>query len=260
MQHVDNLLSATDPQAVRITNRYGRSSFLLLGDHAGNLVPEKLDNLGLEPAELARHIGWDLGVSALGMQLSALLDAPFIEQRYSRLVIDCNRALDHPTSIVEQSDGTPVPANAALTAEERAARADAIFHPYQGAIAALLAEREAAGQPMLVIALHSFTPRLEGFDRPWEIGVLYNGGDERLARTMLAILRQTAALTTGDNQPYHMDETDFTVPAHAISRALPYVELEIRQDEIARADRPFPIHTLLHTALLRSAEFCGFVP
>jgi predicted N-formylglutamate amidohydrolase len=37
----------------------------------------------------------------------------------------------------------------------------------------------------------------------------------------------------GDNAPYRMDDTDYTVPRHAVARGLDYVELEVRQDLIA---------------------------
>jgi predicted N-formylglutamate amidohydrolase len=93
------LLSASDPPPVRITNPDGQSLFLLIGDHAGNLIPERLGGLGLAPEDIKRHIAWDMGVAALGRELAALLDATFIEQRYSRLVIDCNRAPTRPRQL-----------------------------------------------------------------------------------------------------------------------------------------------------------------
>ncbi len=37
----------------------------------------------------------------------------------------------------------------------------------------------------------------------------------------------------GDNQPYALDGTDFTVGHHGLARGLDYVELEVRQDLIA---------------------------
>ena len=63
---------------------------MLIGDHAGNAVPRGLA-LGVAAADLARHIGWDIGVAGLGEALAATLGAPFVRQHYSRLVIDCNR-------------------------------------------------------------------------------------------------------------------------------------------------------------------------
>lgn len=218
-----------------LTNPAGASRFLLLGDHAGNLVPERLENLGLDHAMLNRHIALDPGVSALGQTLSASLDAPFIEQRYSRLVIDCNRSLDDPASIAVSSDGVDIPANRTISPVDRADRIEEIFQPYHDAIAGLLAQRDRAGQPTIVVSLHSFTPSLGGISRPWEIGVLHGGGRAQFAHAVLSALRQEDLLV-GDNQPYRFDGTDFTVPRHAFESGRYYVEMEIRQDMLASSE------------------------
>ena len=82
------LLGHNDPAPVRIVNPGGGSDLLLIGDHAGQTVPAALGMLGIGPDDLARHIGWDIGIAALGEALAVLLDATFVRQTYSRLVID----------------------------------------------------------------------------------------------------------------------------------------------------------------------------
>lgn len=213
-----------------------------------------LGDLGLNVSERNRHIALDLGVSALGARLSALLDAPFVEQRYSRLVIDCNRALDTDGSIAAVSDGTPVPANAGLTPAQRAEREREVFAPYHAAISDLLAERDREGDVTILVSLHSFTPRMDGTDRPWQVGVLYGGGDERFARAVLAILQSQSDLVVGDNEPYRMDETDYTVPTHAFTASRPYVEIEVRQDELASEAGVAIMADVLKAALERAAH------
>ena len=117
------LIGANDPKPVRLVGAaLAPGPFVLLGDHAGNAVPGRLDALGLPPHELERHIAIDIGSRALGDALSARLDAPFVSQRYSRLVIDCNRKPADPTAIAEVSDGTRVPGNAVLSQDDRKAR------------------------------------------------------------------------------------------------------------------------------------------
>ena len=233
------LLGAGDPAPVEALNPRASASFLLVADHAGRLVPEKLGDLGLSEADSRRHIAWDIGVAALGEARAARLDAMLIRQRYSRLVIDCNRDPARPDAIPEISDGTPVPANTAMSAIERAARVAEIHAPYHAAIAAELARRDAAGAPTVVVALHSFTPAMEGFARPWHAGVLYGGGDERFARAALARLTAALDAPVGDNQPYAMDGIDHTVPLHCFAGAggtgRAYVEFEIRQDLLGDA-------------------------
>mgnify|MGYP001352921457 CR=1 FL=1 len=215
--HGSPLLTANDVPPVRITNRLGTSSFLLIGDHAGNLVPECLDNLGLGPDEMNRHIALDLGISEAGRRLAATLDAPFVEQRYSRLVIDCNRRLGDPDSILVESDGTIVPGNQNLAVSSIESRIDEVYRPYHDTIHDLLSKRDEVGLQTVLVSLHSFTPKLSGRDRSWQIGVLYDGGDNRFARLAYEELRKTFGAAVGDNEPYRMDGTDFTVPWHAYS-------------------------------------------
>jgi predicted N-formylglutamate amidohydrolase len=232
-----------------MTNAGGQSLFLLLGDHAGNLVPQALGRLGLAQIDLQRHIALDLGIAELGGRLAALLDTPFVEQRYSRLVIDCNRAPESADSIAPASDGTAIPANATLDPAARLNRRAAIFDPYHDAIAELL-ER---GREAALVSLHSFTPALGEEARPWDIGVLYDGGDTGLAKRFLARLQAAGEWCVGDNRPYTMDDTDFTIPRHAYPRALPYVEIEVRQDRLGDADGVAAMARAIGDALLAAA-------
>jgi predicted N-formylglutamate amidohydrolase len=229
------LLARDEPAPVSVAREAGASPFVLVCDHAGRAVPRALNDLGLPDAERARHIGWDIGAAGVTEALGAALDAATLMQRYSRLVIDCNRPLGHATSIPEVSDGTRVPANAALSAEARTAREVALFHPYQDAIGLLLARRAASGQRSVLVAIHSFTPVFQGVTRKMHAGMLF-GRDARLGHALGASLREDTALAVADNEPYALDyDTDYTVPVHGEARGLPCVEIEIRQDLIAEA-------------------------
>lgn len=227
-------LLAPDERSVAVALNPGAASpFLLLGDHAGRDIPRQLDGLGLPLAELDRHIAWDIGVAGYGALLSSALDAAFIRQRFSRLVIDCNRDPARTDAIPQVSDGAAIPGNRDLSAPARQARIDEVAKPYHAAIAAELDRRAARGQATTLISLHSFTPRMNGFDRPWRFGVLH-AGDSPYSRAILARLRgELGEALVGDNEPYRMDEVDFTIPLHAGGRGLDYLELEVRQDLVA---------------------------
>ena len=244
-----SLLAADEPPPVRVINPSGASTFLLLGDHAGNAIPAALGSLGVGEADLARHIAWDIGVGGLGAVLAEALDAVFIRQTYSRLVIDCNRDPDATDSMPEISDGTAIPGNRRLTPAERAARLVAIHEPYQTAIAAECRRRRAAGMESVLVSLHSFTPSMKGKDRPWQIGVLHGGGNLAFARSLLEVLASRGTWMVGDNEPYAMDGTDHTIPRHAYPDALPYAELEIRQDLLATREQQQHWCDILATAL-----------
>ena len=112
------LLEPDEPNPVTLENESGDSVFFLTCEHAGRAFPRRLGGLGLPEAETLRHIAWDIGIGAVGRELSLLLNAAVILQTYSRLVIDCNRAPGHPTSIPAISELTAIPGNNALTDDE----------------------------------------------------------------------------------------------------------------------------------------------
>jgi Predicted N-formylglutamate amidohydrolase len=226
------LLAADEPAAVGTDRAAGRSPFVLACDHAGNAVPRSLGCLGLGLDDRLRHIAWDIGALGVARRLAAVLGAPLVWQTYSRLVIDCNRGPWAPDFIPTISEHTMVPGNLGLSVNDRAARIEAIFAPYHQRLASILDGRHAAGQPAVLVAIHSFTPIFKGVPRPWHVGVLSNR-DRRLAAPMLADLRRDGRLCVGDNEPYAVsDATDYTIPVHGETRGIPHVEIEIRQDLI----------------------------
>lgn len=227
------LLGAEDPPPVDVYNADGRSPLLLVADHGGNIFPRALGRLGISGAEAERHIALDIGIAGVGRILADALDATLIMQNYSRLVVDCNRPPGAASSIPDVSELTPIPGNAGLDAAERAAREREIFRPYHDAIAAELDRRRAVNASSALIALHSFTPVFKGEARPWHAALLYHR-DPRLARALLALLRNESGLHVGDNAPYFVsDATDYTIPIHGERRNIPHALIEIRQDLIA---------------------------
>ena len=230
---VTALLGPDDPPPFTVHRAHGGSPFVLIADHAGQKIPARLGDLGLPQAELDRHIGWDIGIAGVAERLSEKLDAFAVLQTYSRLVIDCNRPLHAPGSIVAASDGTRVPGNEGLDDAARTARAQDIFVPYHARITRELDRRSGLPVAPVLVSLHSFTPTFDGFVRPWHAGILYHR-DTRLAHALLAALRAEPGLVVGDNEPYAVsDATDFAIPVHGEQRGLLHVALEIRQDLIA---------------------------
>jgi predicted N-formylglutamate amidohydrolase len=232
----DGNISPLEPGNVAPVHQYnaaGRSPFLFTCDHYGRLIPPSLGDLGLPSGELGRHIAWDIGIAGVAERLAQALDAHLIAQRYSRLVIDCNRPPGVASSIPILSEATTIPGNEGLSREMAEARRRAIFDPYHHCIDAVIAQRLAAQRPTVLVALHSFTPVYAGIARPWHIGTLYHRG-KLLPPLLLKALRAEGDLVVGDNEPYHVsDATDYGVPVHGERRKIPHVEIEIRQDLIA---------------------------
>jgi predicted N-formylglutamate amidohydrolase len=220
-------------QPVHQINVAGRSSFLFTCDHYGRLIPPSLGDLGLPEDELVRHIAWDIGIAGVAERLAALLDAHLVAQRYSRLVIDCNRPPGVKSSIPILSEATTIPGNEGLSREMAEARQRAIFDPYHHCIDEVIGQRLSEQRPTVLVALHSFTPVYAGIARPWHIGTLYHH-DTVLPRRLLKALRAEGDLVVGDNEPYAVsDQTDYTIPVHGEARGLVNSGIEIRQDLIA---------------------------
>lgn len=231
-----SLLSPADPAPFGEINPDGSSRILFVSDHHRNRVPAALGRLGLPDGELARHIGYDIGIADVGEYLSERFDAPLVHSAFSRLVIDCNRVPGTPGSIPEVSDGTRVPGNTGIDAAERERRRTEIFEPYHDAIRRRMAAMRAAGREPVMVALHSFTPVFGGVARPWQIGVLW-GDDGRLAEPLIRELRRAGKFEIGDNQPYSgRSPAGYTIDHHAEPAGLVHVAMEFRQDLIADRD------------------------
>jgi predicted N-formylglutamate amidohydrolase len=230
---ISRLLGGEDVPPVFEDNIAGRSPFLLTCDHYGRLIPRMLGDLGVPESELSRHIAWDIGIAGVAEALSRRLGAHLIAQRYSRLVIDCNRPPATASSIPRISEATVIGGNEGIGRGAAELRREAIFDPYHRRIADVIEQRLRDGVPTVLVSLHSFTPVYAGVERPWHIGTLYHR-DTRLPALLVKLLRAEADLVVGDNEPYAVsDETDYTIPVHGEARGLMNTGIEIRQDLIA---------------------------
>jgi len=227
---IEQFFAPGDSDPVEIIRPEGKSVFLLTADHAGPAIPRRLGTLGLTAAQLETHIAWDIGIAGVARYLSGGLGAPLVLQRYSRLVIDCNRDPAVQSSVATLSENTPIPGNLSVSQSDKELRRKSIFDPYHAAIREILERRAATAMPTIMVALHSMTPVFKNQSRPMQAAVLYDR-DSRFAKCVFAALRE--GITVAENQPYFVSPaTDYTIPHHAEGR-LPYVEIEIRQDLIS---------------------------
>lgn len=189
--------------------------------------------MGLPAGELDRHIAWDPGALELARRLADRLDAPLVYAAVSRLVLDVNRAPNHPGSIVTRSEDTSIPGNHALSDHDRRLRVSEIYEPYHRAVAEVIGAQRARHDALELVSIHSFTPIYRGERRPWHIGVL-SGEDRRLAEPLLESLRADERLRVGDNEPYApADGVYHTLERHSARHRDRSVLLELRADLIA---------------------------
>ena len=252
---MESLIGPGDPPPYEIINAEGKARVLLVADHASNTIPVALNNLGLGPESLEQHIAYDIGSRKLIHHLSEHLDAPAVLAGYSRLVVDMNRGLEDPTSMPEISDGTKVPGNMNLSEEDKRLRAREFHTPYHKAVDKMLRRFREQGLAPAFIAIHSFTPEMAGFSRPWHAGILWDK-DPRIPVPLMQKLRaHHDGFNIGDNEPYSgKHPADYTIDHHAEAAGIPHVSIEIRQDLVDTEAGAERWATILHDALREILE------
>lgn len=226
------LLESDEPAPFRVLNDSGKTPCILVCDHAAKRVPRKLNNLGMEEEDLSRHYAVDIGVEKVTEVMADLLDAPAILANYSRLVIDLNRSIDHPTAFVTTGEGKPVPGNIAMDDEDKRLRIEELYNPFHEQLNSMIEAYQAKGINPAIIAIHSFTQNFYKQKRPWEIGILWVQ-DGRLPKHTIQHFK-ALGYCVGDNKPYdarYLRGT--TVDRHADTRGLPNVLIEVRNDLIS---------------------------
>ena len=230
---------------------------LVACDHAENRVPEALGDLGLAPEHFGQHIAYDIGAKQVALRLSAMFDAPLIRASYSRLVVDLNRHLDDPTLIPEISDGVPVPGNTGLGEQQRQQRLDEIFFSYHNAYRGMMDRLLDQHPQPIIVSVHSFTPSMNGYTRPWHYGVLYDN-DETLAHQLIDNLGTDAHRPIGRNQPYAANAPrGYAQDIHARDRGVEMALIEIRQDLVEDEAGQAHAAEVIHDAVMPILEDRG---
>jgi predicted N-formylglutamate amidohydrolase len=208
---------------------------ILICDHASNALPPEYGDLGLPSAEFARHIAYDIGARNVTLGLAAMLGVPALLSTYSRLLIDPNRGEDDPTIVMRLSDGTVIPGNHPITAQEIEGRIERFHRPYHAAIAGEIEACLARGTIPAIFSVHSFTPSWKAYRRPWQVALLWDS-DPRFTLPLLEMLGAVPGLTVGDNEPYDGALRNDTLFRHATVQGLAHTLIEIRQDLIGHDD------------------------
>ena len=225
------------PAPVLTLRPEGEGPIALLCEHASALLPQDCGASAADQRWLRTHWGVDLGAAPLTAALSRLLDAPAWLGGVSRLLCDLNRPADHPDLARATVEGEHLALNAGVNGPDglaqRTARVAAWHTPFHAAVDAGLAERRA--QLRLLLSVHTFTPLYLGQPRRMGMGVLFDTHDALATRFAEALRVQEAAVAEGvevvENEPWSGKDGLIYSPArHGNRHALPYLELEVRQD------------------------------
>ncbi|MGJ8527222.1 N-formylglutamate amidohydrolase [Maritalea sp.] len=235
--------------AVELVNVAGRSSVLLICEHAANNFPRQFADLGLSEELKKSHIAWDPGAREVSVYMGELLDAQVILGKVSRLIYDCNRPPEAVDAVPTHSEIFDVPGNFDLSSADYQDRVERCFVPFSDLVAKTIRWHKGDA---VIVTIHSFTPVYKGENRGTEIGILCDS-DDRLARKMMELSSQYADFKFALNEPYGpKDGVTFTLKKHGVENGLHNVMIEVRNDLISTADQQRRMATILADLVTRS--------
>lgn len=173
--------------------------FLVSCEHASNAIPEPYAAAFAGARELLdSHEGYDAGALQLGRDLARALGAPLVAGKASRLLIDLNRSPDNV--------GLHSAIGRAFDEATRRQIRDAHYLPYRRRIQTTIERWLRAGERVIHLSSHSFTPELDGVVREADVGLLYDperAGEATLCRAWQQSLGEIAPrLHVRSNYPY----------------------------------------------------------
>jgi predicted N-formylglutamate amidohydrolase len=139
---------------------------LLTCEHGGNKIPTAYEALfrGQESV-LQTHRGYDIGALELFNTMKPVADVSFFSET-SRLLVELNRSVGHAKHFSEFSNILP--------AAERERLLALHYKPYRDQVEHMVQDFVSAGRRLLHVAVHTFTPVLDGEERNADIGLLYD--------------------------------------------------------------------------------------
>jgi predicted N-formylglutamate amidohydrolase len=201
---------------------------LLTCEHASNRLPFPGGPERPLRELLDSHWGWDPGALGLTRELSRRLGAAAVTGCWSRLLIDLNRPVTDPTLIRREAGGVPIPWNRRLSPHQMERRVLAYHAPYHAEVDRMILRHLVRGVRPTLVAIHTFTPELDGKTRPFDAGVLFTD-HARLAYGIGKALR-SRGLRVRYNEPYSgLAGMMYSVDRHGKHHELTNIELEFNQ-------------------------------
>lgn len=217
-------------EAFEIVRGGADAPLILTCEHASERMPEPWRWPDADLRLVGTHWAFDLGAADLTRELAARMGAVGVLSRFSRLLVDPNRAEHEASLLRDVAEGAPVVLNTELDAAERERRLAAYYRPFHAAI-----DREvAATKAHTLLSVHSFTNLYEGQPRELEVGILFDREDALGAELVAAFA--SAGFHTAPNEPYSGKAgLIHSAATHAEARGLRAVEIEVRQDLAVQA-------------------------
>ena len=241
-------------QVVEVVNRDGKGKFVIVCEHASNVIPEEYKNLGIGVKARKSHIAWDPGAIEVARSLSEILDGPLVASTVSRLVYDCNRPPTVKSAVPDRSEDTDIKGNTNLSKDQLDERTEKVYFPFRNALSETLGFHSRNAETTIMVTIHTFTPVYLGRSRSLKLGVLHDS-DNRMADALLTSLAEATPMKIERNQPYGpRDGVTHTLKEHGSKRGIANVMIEIRNDLVKTKAQQTEMSEMLAGAIIAAGE------
>lgn len=206
-------------------------TILLSCEHGGNEIPAAyLPYFKDQDHLLASHRGWDIGALDVAKAISSALQVKLHAATLSRLLIELNRSLHHPSLFSSLTKGLPKQEKERIIASN--------YLPYRTEVLRDIEEQLAKGSEVIHISVHSFTPVLNGEVRNADIGLLYDpsrSGEKKFCKEWKQELLKYSGFKIRFNYPYKGTADGFTT---YLRKKFPeqYIGLELELNQALLTD------------------------
>ncbi len=194
-------------------------------EHASEILPAPWQWSESDRRLVGTHWAYDLGAREVTLELADALDASAVLSRFTRLLIDPNRAESNADLLRRFAEGAAVELNHEVTSDERTRRLVSYYRPFHAAV-----ERELSSvRAPILLSVHTFTPVYEGHIRQVELGVLFNREESTAHALGEALSKRFDGVAY--NEPWSgLDGLIYSAERHADRHGRCALELEVRQD------------------------------
>ena len=205
--------------------------FIFSCEHGGNKIPFEYNHLfEKQPEVLRSHEGWDIGILEVAKTISNEREVPLFFSETTRLLVELNRSLGNPQLFSRFT--------ASLSEKEKDFILLTYYYPYRKEVESKINELLEAGNQVIHISFHSFTPVFNGQVRSCDIGLLFDPAEpteqEFCSRWQRTLSDLNSELVIKHNFPYQGVDDGFTTYLRTKLKEQEYsgIELEVNQKHL----------------------------
>ncbi len=213
----------------------GKISWVVTCEHASNAVPPKYEHLIPESC-LSTHRGFDIGAEKYAQVLAKEISGKVFLGLYTRLLVDLNRSETNPHLYSEYTQTLPI--------SEKKKLLKLYYKPFRKRVFDYIAREIKAGNSVIHLSCHSFTPELHGKVREMDVGILYDphrSKEKAFAEKSKTELQKATSLAVRLNAPYRGTSDGHTTSLRLSFSQQQYIGIEIEINQRLFTKQVYPL-------------------